>query len=128
VLEVFATKRRNRKAALDFLKRAMKRYGQPEIVVTDRLRSYGAAMKEIGNGADQECGRWLNNRAENSHQPFRRREGAMSKFRDVKALQKFASVHASIHNHFNLDRHLNRREIFKGNRSAALAEWRQLAA
>ncbi len=128
VLEVFATKRRNRKAALDFLKRAMKRYGQPEIVVTDRLRSYRAAMNEIGNGAIQECGRWLNNRAENSHQLFRRREGAMARFRDIKTLQKFASVHASIHNHFNLDRHLTTRDDFKRNRSAALAEWRQLAA
>ena len=128
VLEVFATKRRNRKAALDFLKRAMKRYGQPEIVVTDRLRSYRAAMNEIGNGAIQECGRWLNNRAENSHQPFRRREGAMARFRDIKTLQKFASVHASIHNHFNLDRHLTSRDDFKKNRSAALAEWRQIAA
>ena len=74
------------------------------------------------------CGRWLNNRAENSHQPFRRREAAMANFRDVKTLQKFASVHASIHNHFNHERHLNRREIFKRARAAALAEWRQLAA
>jgi putative transposase len=127
-LEVFATKRRDRKAALAFLKRTMKRYGRPRAIVTDRLRSYGAAMKVIGNAAAQECGRWLNNRAENSHQPFRRREGAMAKFRDVKTLQKFASVHASLHNHFNRDRNLNRREIFKQNRSAALAEWRQLAA
>jgi len=128
VLEVFATKRRDRKAALKFLKRAMKRYGQPKVVVTDRLRSYRAAMNVIGNGADQECGRWLNNRAENSHQPFRRREGAMARFRDIKSLQKFASAHASIHNHFNFDRHLNPRETYKQNRSAALAEWRQLAA
>ncbi len=128
VLEVFATKRRDRKAALKFLKRAMKRYGRPRAIVTDRLRSYRAAMKVIGNAADQICGRWLNNRAENSHQPFRRREGAMAKFRDVKTLQKFASVHASIHNHFNHVRHLNRRDIFKQNRSAAMAEWRQLAA
>ena len=52
----------------------------------------------------------------------------MSKFRDVKTLQKFASVHASIHNHFNLERHLNRCETFKENRTAALAKWRQLAA
>ena len=59
---------------------------------------------------------------------FEGREGAMSKFRDVKTLQKFGSIHASIHNHFNLDRHLNSRETFKQNRSAALAEWRQLAA
>jgi putative transposase len=128
VLEVFATKHRDRKAALQFLKRAMKRYGQPKVIVTVRLKSYRAAVKEIGNAADQEYGRWLNNRAENSHQPFRRREGAMSKFRDVKTLQKFASVHASIHNHFNYDRHLNYRETFKQDRSAALAEWRRLAA
>jgi len=84
--------------------------------------------RQDGNAGDQECGRWLNNRAENSHQPFRRREGAMLKFRDVKPLQKFSSIHASIHNHFNLDRHLNSRETFKKNRSGALAGWRQLAA
>ena len=128
VLEVFATKRRDRRAALKFLKHAMKRYGRPNVIVTDRLRSYRAAMNVIGNAADQECGRWLNNRAENSHQPFRRREGAMAKFRDLKTLQKFASVYASIHNHFNLDRHLHRPGIFKQNRTAALPEWRQLAA
>jgi len=85
-------------------------------------------MNVIGNGSDQECGRWLNNRAENSHQPFRRREGAMSKFRDIKTLQKFAAVHASTFHHFNLDRHLNSRSVYKQNRSAALAEWRQLSA
>ena len=128
VLEVFATKRRDRKAALAFLKRAMKRYGRPRAIVTDRLRSYGAAMKDIGIERRQVCGRWLNNRAENSHQPFRRREGAMSRFRDIKTLQKFAAVHASFFNHFNTDRHLNCRDVVKLNRSAALAEWRQLAA
>jgi putative transposase len=128
VLEVFATKRRDRKAALKFLKRTMKRYGQPKAIVTDRLRSYGAALRDLGIEERQVCGRWLNNRAENSHQPFRRRERAMAKFRHQKTLQKFAAIHASIHNHFNLERHLSRREIFKQNRSAALAEWRQLAA
>jgi putative transposase len=128
VLEVFATKRRDRRAALQFLKRAMKRYGRPGTIVTDRLRSYGAAMKAVGIVGRQEGGRWLNNRAENSHQPFRRREVAMAKFRDVKTLQKFAAVHASIQNHFNQDRHLNRRATFKQKRSVALAEWRQLAA
>jgi putative transposase len=128
VLEVYATKRRDRSAALKFLKRAMKRYGRPGTIVTDRLRSYGAAMKVTGIVARQECGRWLNNRAENSHQAFRRREGAMAKFRDIRTLQKFAAVHASIQNHFHQDRHLNRRAIFKQKRSVALAEWRQLAA
>jgi putative transposase len=72
VLEVFATKRRDRRAALKFLKRAMKRFCRPWSIVTDRLRSCRAAMKVIGNSADQTCGRWLNNRAENPHQPFRR--------------------------------------------------------
>ena len=128
VLEAFVTKKRDRKAALRFLKKAMKRYGLPEVIVTDRLRSYGAAMREIGNEARHETGRWLNNGAENSHQPFRRRERAMAKFRSVKSLQKFAAVHASVHNHFNLERHLYNRENFKINRSAVLAEWRQLAA
>ena len=84
-------------------------------------------MKVIGIVNRQACEQWLNNRAENSHQPFRRWEGAMARFRDIKTLQKFAAAHASIHNHFNQDRHLNRREIFKKDRAAALAEWRQLA-
>ena len=128
VLEVFVTKRRDRKAALRFLKRAMKRYGRPASIVTDRLPSYRAAMKVLGNEGCQETRRWLNNRAEHSHQPFRRREGAMARFRDIKTLQKFASVHASIYNHFNHQRHLNRRHIFKQARAAALAEWCQLAA
>jgi putative transposase len=127
VLEVFATKRRDREAALAFIKRAMKRYGRPQAIVTDRLPSYGAAMKDIGVGRRQICGRRLNNRAENSHQPFRRRERAMAGFRDIKTLQKFTAAHASIHNHFNLDRHLTPRDTFKQNRSAALAEWRELA-
>ncbi len=79
-------------------------------------------MKVIGNAANQACGRWFYNRAENSDQPFRRREGAMARFRDVKTPRKLAGAHASIHNHFDQDRHLNRRDICKRNRAAALAE------
>ena len=105
----------------------MKRYVRLRVIVTDRLRSYGAAMNVIGVEDRQLCSQWLNNRAENSHQPFRRKEGAMARFRDIKTLQKFASVHASIHNHFNQERHLYNCENFKLNRSAVLAEWRQLA-
>ncbi len=128
ILEAFVTKRRDRDAALRFLRKTMKRYGRPKIIVTDKLRSYRAAMKVIGNGGRQSIGRWLNNRAENSHQPFRRRERAMAKFRSAKSLQKFASIHSSVHNHFNQERHLYSRQNFKLNRSAALAEWRQLVA
>ena len=106
----------------------MKRYGLPKAIVTDRLRPYRAAMKIIGIAERQECRRWFDNRAEYSHQPFRRREGALAKFRDVKTLQKFACAHATIHNHFNPARHLVPRDIYKQNRSAALAEWRELPA
>jgi putative transposase len=73
----------------------MRRYGQPQVIVTDKLRSYGAAMKQIGNADKRETGRWLNNRAENTHQPFRRRERAMQRFRRMRTLQTFVAVHAS---------------------------------
>ena len=128
VLESFVTKERDKAAALKFIKKALKRHGSPKAITTDGLRSYGAAMKEIGNAGKREVGRWANNRAENSHQPFRRRERAMLRFRRMKTLQQFASVHASFHNHFNQERHLVSRETFKTNRSAALAEWRTLHA
>ena len=128
VLESFVTKARDKKAALKFLKKAMRKHGRPEVIVTDRLRSYGAALKEIGAADRQETGRWLNNRAENSHLPFRRRERAMLRFRRVRSLQKFASVHASIYNLFNSERIINSRLNFKLSRAAALAEWRGLGA
>ena len=128
VLESFVTKRRDRKAALKFLKNLMKRYGRVEAIVTDRLRSYGAAMKQVGNADRQETGRWQNNRAENSHLPFRRREQAMLRFRRMRSLQKFAAVHASVYKHFNQERSLSSRNVFKMNRAAALAEWRGLGA
>ena len=128
VLEAYVSKHRDRKAALVFLKKTMKRYGQPQEIVTDRLRSYRAAMRLIGNEAAQEVGRWLNNRAENSHLPFRRREYAMLRFRQMRSLQKFVSIHSSVFNHFNKERHLTDRETFKHQRNAALAEWQQLCA
>src|SRR5580693_7330252 len=106
----------------------MKKYGQPKNVVTDGLCSYPGAMNEIGNADRHEVGRRLNNRAENSHQPFRRRERAMQLFRSAKILQKLSSVHAQVHNHFNQERHLVTREVYKQRRSAALVEWRGLAA
>jgi putative transposase len=128
VLESYVTKRRDRQAALKFLRKTMKRYGRPYVIVTDLLRSYGAAMKVIGNADRQETGRWKNNRAENSHLPFRRRERPMLRFRRTRSLQKFVAVHSSVHNHFNQERHLYSRSNFKLNRTAALAEWRGLCA
>ena len=127
VLEAVVTAKRDKAAALKFLKRVMKKYGRPLSVVIDGLCSYPAAMKEIGNADRQEAGRRLNNRAENSHQPFRRRERAIQRFRSMKTLQKFSSVHAQVHNHFNQERHLVTRQVYKQRRLAALAECRALA-
>jgi putative transposase len=126
VLDSFVTKTRDKKTALKSLRKAMRRHGPCDRFLTDKLRSYGAAMKEIGVEGRQETGRWLNNRAENSHLPCRRRERAMLRFRRMRSLQKFASVHASVTNHFNSERSLSCRPLFKQNRAAALAEWRGL--
>lgn len=113
---------------MKFLKKTLKRYGRAEAIVTDGLRSYPAAMRKLGNLDRGEMGRWLNNRAENAHLPFRRRERAMLRFRRMKSLQKFVSAHAGFHNHFNSERHLVDRQTYKIRRSAALAEWQSFAA
>ena len=128
VVESFVTKTRDTKAALKFSKRTLKRHGHAEGMATDRLRSHGAALNEPGIRDRQETGRWAINRSENSLQPFRRRERAMLRIRRMRTLQTFASVHASVHNHFNQERGLSPRAIFKPNRAAALVEWRSLLA
>ncbi len=128
MLESFVTKTRDRKAALKFLRKTLKRHGPVAEIVTDRLKSYGAALRDLGIADRQETGRWQNNRAENSHQPLRRRERAMLRFRRMRNLHKLAAAHASVYNHFNQERALYNRQKFKLNRAAALAEWRQLCA
>jgi putative transposase len=128
ILESFVTKTRDKAAALTFMKKALRRHGSPATIVTDGLKSYRAAMVELGNQDKQEVGRHANNRVENSHLPFRRRERAMLRFRRMKTLQKFASVHANVANHFNQERHLVSRQEYKSRRSTALVEWQSLMA
>ena len=129
VLESVVTKRRDKRAALKLLRKLLRRFGAPETIVTDKLKSYGAAMRELDISQKHDInGIWINNRAENSHLPLRRRKRAMQRFRQMRSLQKFAAIHGSIHNHFNQERHLYSRQNFKQNRTAALAEWRQLCA
>ncbi|WP_210215766.1 DDE-type integrase/transposase/recombinase [Roseitalea porphyridii] len=102
------------------LRKLLKRHGQPEAVVTDKLNSYGAALRELGvdAGSHETSGRWINNRAENSHLPLRRRERAMLRFRQMRSLQKFAAVHGSVHNRFNLGREFYSRHYVKENRTS----------
>ena len=110
------------------LRTSLRRHGGAEAIVTDRLASYEAALTALGAFGKRETGRWLNNRAENSHQPFRRRERATLRFRRMRSLQTFAALHGSIHNHFNSERTLVNRQTFKDRRTADLAEWRHLGA
>jgi putative transposase len=120
VLEAVVTSKRDKTAALKLLKRIMKKYGRPRRVVTDGLCPYSSAMNEIGVADGQEVGSRLN--IAHSHQPFRRRERAMQRFRSIRTLQKFGTVHAQVDSHFNQERHLVTRQMYKQRRSAAWAE------
>lgn len=128
VLKSYVMKSRDKKAALAFMKMALKRHGKAEAIVTDGLRPYPAAMRELGNEQRREMRRHANNWAENSIMPFRRRERAMQRFRQRKSLQKFVSVHTSMHSHFQVERHLVDRQTYKQRRSAAWAEWQRFVA
>ncbi len=96
VLEAVVTKRRNKAAALKFLRKLMKRHGKAVNVVTGRFASYRAALTELGANEKQQTGRWLKNRVENSHLPFLRCERAMRRFRRMRSLQKFPAVHSFV--------------------------------
>jgi putative transposase len=112
VLECFVTKRRNKEAAKKFLIKAMRKHGSPKINTTDKLPSYGAAFREIDVADRQFCSGRSNNRCENSHLPFRRRERAMQLFKAAATLQRFVSYHSQIYNHFNHERHLQNRQTY----------------
>ena len=104
VLDVPIQSRRNKRAALKLMRKLLKKYGfVPDKLVTDDLRFYRAAASELGIARRHECGRWRNNRAENSHQPTRRREHKMQGFKSAGSAQRFLSVHAAVHNTFNVE-------------------------
>ena len=111
VLESYVTATRDKAVALKFITKALKRQGRPKAIVTDGLRSYGAALREVVAAHLQQTRRWLNNKVESSHLPFRRRERTMNRFRRMKALQKFGAAHGTARNHFRQERHLISRDL-----------------
>ena len=124
VLEVLVQSRQNKKAALKLIRKLLKKQGfLPSAFVTDRLPSYGAALRELGLSRHHDFGGRKDNRAENSHQPVRRRERKMQRFKSAGSAQLFLSVHSSIYNHFNIQRYLISRNTLRQFRDAAAAEW-----
>src|ERR1700730_867441 len=124
VLEILVQPQRDKAAAVRLLRKLLRRQGfVPTVIITDKLRSYGAALREIGFSGLHEQGLRANNRAENSHQPLRRRERKMQGFKSIKSAQRVVSVHAAVYNTFNVQQHLIRRPTHRQFRTAAHNSW-----
>ena len=124
VLDVLIQRSRDKAAALKLLKKLLKKQGfAPAAIVTDKLRSYRAALRTIGFSGRHEQGLRANNRAENSHQPVRRRERKMGGFKSARSAQRFVSLHAAVYNTFNIQRHLIRRPTHRQFRAEAQSVW-----
>jgi putative transposase len=129
VLDVPVQSKRNKHAALKLMRRLLKKYAfVPVGIVTDDLRSYGAAARDLGIESRHERGRWKNNRAENSHQPTRRRERKMHRFKSAGSAQRFLSTHAAVYNTFNVQRHLTSAQTHRTLRAAAISTWWEATA
>ena len=128
ILDVLVQAKRNKHAAVKLMRKLLKKYGfVPDRLITDDLRSYGAATRELGIEKHHERGRWRNNRAENSHQQTRRRERKMQGFKSPGSAQRFLSAHAAVYNTFNVQRHLTSASTHRGFRDAAMNTWRAVA-
>jgi len=129
VLDMLVQRRRNRRAASRLMRKLLKKEGfAPKLLVTDKLRSYGSAFRQLKLSCPHEQGLRKNNRAENSHQPVRRRERKMQRFKSARSAQRFLSMHAAVHNTFNLQRHLVSRSALRVFRAEAASAWRNAAA
>jgi putative transposase len=129
VLDVLIQRSRDKAAALKLLRKLLKKQGvAPAAVVTDKLRSYGAALRIIGFSGRHEQGLRANNRAENSHQLVRRRERKMRRFKSPSSAQRFVSLHAAVYNTFNVQRRLIRRPTHRQFRAEAQTVWNDATA
>src|SRR5215211_3211247 len=124
VLDLLVQPKRDTKAALRLMRKLLKKQGYaPDELVTDKLGSYGAARRELRLAARHEQGRRKNNRAENSHQPVRRRERKMQRFKSPGSAQRFLSMHSAVHNTFNVQRHLVSRRTLRTFKAEAAQAW-----
>ena len=129
VLDVLVQSKRDKRAALKLMRKLLKKMNfVPDKLVTDDLRSYGAACRDLGISHRHERGRWRNNRAENSHQPTRRRERKMQGFKSTGSAQRFLSFHAATYNTFNIQRHLTSASTHRVFRASAMQTWREVTA
>jgi putative transposase len=128
-LQLLDQSRRNKRAALKLMRKLLKKYGfVPDKLVTDDLRSYGAAASDLGIAKCYARGRWRNKRAENSHQPTRRKERKMQGFKSVGSAQGFLSVDSATQNAFNVQRHLTSARTYRAFRASAIQTWREVVA
>jgi putative transposase len=126
ILDVLVQSKRDKHAAVRLMRKLLKKYGLvPARLITDDLRSYATAARDLGIEKHHERGRWKNNRAENSHQPTRRRERKMQGFKSRGSAQRFLSTHAVVYNTFNVQRHLTSASTHRGFRAAT---WRAAVA
>ena len=126
VLDVLVQSKRNKHAALKLMRKLLKKCGfVPDRLITDDLRSYAAAAHDLGISGRHEPGRWKNNHVENSHQPTRRRERKMQRFKSSGLAQRFLSAHAAVFNTFNVQRHLTSASTHRTFRAAAMSTWRE---
>ena len=126
ILDVLVRSKRNKRAALKPMRKLLKKYGfVPDRLITDDLRSYGAAADDLAIEHRPEHGRWKNDRAENSHQPTRRRERKMQRFKSLGSAQRFLSAHAAVFNTFDVQRHLTSAATHRTFRAAAMNTWRE---
>src|ERR687894_716440 len=129
VLDLLVQPKRDTAAALRLMRKLLKTQGYaPDVLVTDKLGSYGAARRELGLSALHEQGLRKNNRAENSHQPVRRRERKQQRFKSARSAQRFLSTHAAVHNTFNLQRHLVSRRTLRTFKAEAMQAWQHATA
>ncbi len=129
VLDMLVQRRRNKAAAVKLLRKLMKKLGfAPRRLITDKLPSYGAAKAELSKTAEHLKGLRQNNRAENSHQPIRRRERKQQRFKSAASAQRFLASHAAVYNTFNIQRHLISRRTLRGFRAGAMEQWHLAAA